>query len=114
MSTNNYPDLMSEAELKYFVHSVDGDRYGAWYRARSSDRLEVIGVGMLESTEFAGFDAEGTARSVLENFVRQQRSLGILMPCLASEAPELDDTESGHIHPRSDHQDDSTSRLPRR
>jgi hypothetical protein len=109
MSTNYYPELMSDAELKYFVHSVDGERYGAWYRVRSSDHLEVIGVGMLEATEFAGFDPEGTARSVLENFVRQQRSLGIPMPCLASEATE-DESSGGQLHSRSNHYDQSAAR----
>lgn len=113
MSTN-YSELMSGAELKYFVHSVDGERYGAWYRAKSSDQLEVIGVGMLETTEFAGFDAEGTARSVLENFVRQQRSLGIPMPSLTSETSEtqsaIENEDSSLLHSRPDQLDDSASR----
>jgi hypothetical protein len=102
---------MSDAELKYFVHSVDGEHYGAWYRARTSDQLEVIGVGMLETTEFAGYDAEGTARSVLENFVRQQRSLGIPMPSLASEG-EADDSD--HMTSRHDGLDHSPTRSLRR
>ena len=110
MSTQYFSELMSDAELKYFVHSVDGERYGAWYRTRSSDQLEVIGVGMLETTEFAGYDAEGTARSVLENFVRQQRSLGIPMPCLASETGEGEDEGSAHIHSRQDHRDKPAAR----
>jgi hypothetical protein len=113
MLTNNY-EPMPNAELRYFVHSVDGERYGAWYRVRSSDCLEVIGVGMLETTEFGGFDAEGTARSVLENFVRQQRRLGIAVPSLASEEPatevesEGDDDDS--VHSRSDRQDEFAPR----
>ena len=92
----------------------NGERYGAWYRVRSSACLEVIGVGMLETTEFAGFDAEGTARSVLENFVRQQRRLGIAVPSLASEAPatevESEDDDEGRLHSRSDRQDESAPR----
>jgi hypothetical protein len=114
----NYSELMSGAELSYFVHSVDGERYGAWYRVRSSDQLEVIGVGMLETTEFAGFDPEGTARSVLENFVRQQRSLGIPMPSVASETPEtqgvIENEESSLLHSRPDHQDRSAPRVSAR
>jgi hypothetical protein len=76
---------MRDAKLEYFTHRVDGAHYGAWYRVISSDHLEVIGVGMLEIAEFGGFSPESSARSMLENFVRQQRSLGIAMPSLAEE-----------------------------
>ena len=82
---------MVESELTYFTHCVDGQRYGAWYRVTSADHLEVIGVGMLETTEFAGFSPESTARSVLENCVREQRSLGIAMPCLDTGTEPNDD-----------------------
>jgi hypothetical protein len=83
---------MRDAELRYFIHNVDGTRYGAWYRVISSDHLEVIGAGMLETSEYAGISPESTARSMLENFVRQQRSLGIHIPSLSSE--EQDDPEN--------------------
>jgi hypothetical protein len=76
---------VTDAELNYFVHSVDGASYGAWYRVISSDHLEVIGVGMLETAEYGGYSPELSARSMLENFVRQQRSLGIPIPCLDSD-----------------------------
>jgi hypothetical protein len=86
---------MTDAELSYFIHNVDGTRYGAWYRVISSDHLEVIGAGMLETSEYAGISPESTARSILENFVRQQRSLGIHIPSLHSEEP--DDPEDLHL-----------------
>jgi hypothetical protein len=78
-------------DLQYFIHSVDGTRYGAWYRVISSDHLEVIGAGMLETTEYAGISPESTARSMLENFVRQQVSLGIHVPSLSSEEEDEPD-----------------------
>jgi hypothetical protein len=81
-------------ELQYFIHTVDGSRYGAWYRVISSDRLEVIGVGMLETGEFAGYAPESSARSMLENFVREQKSLGISLPTLDADAEDRDEDES--------------------
>jgi len=72
----------SESELKHFVHRVGGELYEAWYRVMSRERLEVIGVGMAEVAEFNGCDPEGMARLVLENFVVEQRSLGIPVPCV--------------------------------
>ena len=69
-----------ESELKHFVHRIDAELYEAWYRVMSRERLEVIGVGMAEVAEFNGYDPEGLARLVLENFVREQRSLGIPVP----------------------------------
>jgi hypothetical protein len=86
---------VTDAELNYFVHSVDGAHYGAWYRVISSDHLEVIGVGMLETAEYGGYSPELSARSLLENFVRQQRSLGIPIPSLDADDQESSD-ESAH------------------
>ena len=83
---------MTDAELNYFIHSVDGANYGAWYRVISSDQLEVIGAGMLETAEYGGYSPESSARSMLENFVRQQRSLGIVVPSL--EADDHEDPDS--------------------
>ena len=73
---------LNESELKHFVHRVDGELFEAWYRVMSRERLEVIGVGMAEIAEFNGYDPDGLARLVLENFVREQRSLGIPVPCV--------------------------------
>jgi hypothetical protein len=81
---------VTDAELNYFIHSVDGANYGAWYRVISSDQLEVIGAGMLETAEFGGYSPESSARSMLENFVRQQRSLGIAVPNLESDDEDPD------------------------
>jgi hypothetical protein len=98
---------MTDAELQYFTHSVDGARYGAWYRVISSDHLEVIGVGMLETSEYAGISPESTARSMLENFVRQQKSLGIVMPCLDEE--EDTDLHESPLHESPLHDSPMTS-----
>jgi hypothetical protein len=68
--------------LQYFTHSVDDHVYGAWYRIISPTEIEVIGVGLLESASYAGFSPESTAKSVLENFVRQRISDGIPIPNL--------------------------------
>lgn len=70
---------MVDSGLRYFTHDVDGSVYGAWYRIISSSQLEVIGVGMLELGEYGGYSPESTAKSILENFVRQRRRLGVPM-----------------------------------
>lgn len=74
---------MVDSGLRYFTHGVDGSVYGAWYRVISSTQIEVIGVGMLEPGEYAGFSPENSAKSILENFVRLRRRLGAPMPSLA-------------------------------
>jgi hypothetical protein len=89
---------MTEAELVYFVHSVDGARYGAWYRVVSPYQLEVIGVGMLETVEFAGYSPESSAKSVLENFVRMQKSMGIEMPTLEDDPHDEPPADDAHHH----------------
>lgn len=68
--------------LQYFTHTVDDHVYGAWYRIISPTEIEVIGVGLLESANYAGFSPDSTARSVLENFVRQRIVDGIPIPNL--------------------------------
>lgn len=68
--------------LQFFTHAIDGAVYGAWYRILSAEEVEVIGVGMLEQGSYAGFSAESAARSILENFVRQRRTLGAPVPSL--------------------------------
>lgn len=66
--------------LQYFTHTVDDHVYGAWYRIISPAEIEVIGVGMLESARYTGLNPESTARSVLENFVRQRIVDGVPIP----------------------------------
>lgn len=70
------------AELRYFTHVVDEQAYGAWYREIGPREIEVIGVGLLEVVSYAGFSPEATARSVLENHVRQQLERGTPMPSI--------------------------------
>lgn len=88
---------MIDAELNYFIHQVDGARYGAWYRVISAGHIEVIAVGMLETAEFAGFSPESSARSILENFVREQRALG--MPLRSVDSDLHDDSSDQTIDP---------------
>jgi hypothetical protein len=71
---------MIDSGLRYFTHEVDGALYGAWYRIVSPTQLEVIGVGLLQACEFAGFSPECSAKSILENFVRVSRSMGVHVP----------------------------------
>lgn len=68
--------------LQYFTHTVDGHIYGAWYRIISPTEIEVIGVGLLEPANYAGFSPDSAARSVLENCVRQRISAGVPIPNL--------------------------------
>jgi hypothetical protein len=83
---------MSNTELQYFTHEVDGAVYGAWYRLAPFNHIEVIGVGMLERGEYAGFSPESAARSILETFVRNSIRLGIPMPRL--EPAEVETVEA--------------------
>ena len=68
--------------LQYFTHTVDGHVYGAWYRIISPTEIEVIGVGLLESANYAGFSPDSAARSMLENAVRQRLDSGVPIPNL--------------------------------
>jgi hypothetical protein len=68
--------------LQYFTHTVDEHIYGAWFRIISPTEIEVIGIGLLESANYAGFSPESAARSVLENFVRQRIVDGVPIPNL--------------------------------
>jgi hypothetical protein len=68
--------------LQYFTHTVDDHVYGAWYRVISPSEIEIIGVGLLESANYAGFSPDSAAKSVLENFVRQRIIDGVPIPNL--------------------------------
>jgi hypothetical protein len=70
------------SSLHYFTHVVDGLIYGAWYRVTTANTVEVMGVGMLEVASFGGFSPENTAKSVLENSVRQRFRVGMPVPSL--------------------------------
>ena len=94
---------MVDSGLRYFTHAVDGSVYGAWYRVISSTQLEVIGVGMLEPGEYAGFSPESSAKSILENFVRLRRRLGAPVPSLADLERPSEESQS---------QSDTASRPP--
>lgn len=95
--------------LHYFTHNVDQHVYGAWYRIISSTEIEVIGVGLLESANYAGFSPDGAARSVLENYVRQRVSDGMPIPNLDSQPPIGRPADGAHITALS-----STSAVTRR
>jgi hypothetical protein len=73
---------MSDSELMYFTHAVDGACYGAWYRVMSSTQLEVLGAGILEAGEYGGYSPEESAKSILENFVRLRIRMGSPIPSL--------------------------------
>jgi len=84
------------AGLQYFTHTVDEHVYGAWYRIISPTEIEVIGVGLLESVDYAGFSPENAAKSVLEKFVRQRIVEGIPIPNLDALPPIAAMTPQGH------------------
>lgn len=83
--------------LLYFTHGVDDHVYGAWYRILSTTEIEVIGVGMLELADYAGFSPESAARSVLENFVRQRIVDGVPIPSLDALPPPEEEEDSLHF-----------------
>jgi hypothetical protein len=85
---------MIDSGLRYFTHEVDGAVYGAWYRIVSSTQIEVIGVGMLEPGEYAGYSPESSARSILENFVRSRMRMGAPVPSLTSHTESNEDVNS--------------------
>ena len=73
---------MSETGLIFFTHEIGSEVHGGWYRVLSTHDVEVIGVGLMETVVYAGFDAESVARSVLENFVRSHAAEGNPVPAL--------------------------------
>ena len=81
--------------LQYFTHIVDEHVYGAWYRIISPTEIEVIGVGLLESADYAGFSPESAAKSVLENYVRQRISQGVPIPNLDALPPIVRPADGG-------------------
>jgi hypothetical protein len=94
--------MMVQSRLNYFTHLIDGAVYGAWYRTTSSNELEVIGVGMLESGEY-GFSPEAAAKSILENFVRLRQRMGAPVPSLSS----LEQQQGDDPSPRTESSQDS-------
>lgn len=73
--------------LQYFTHIVDEHVYGAWFRIISPTEIEIIGVGLLECANYAGFSPDSAAKSVLENFVRQRIVDGVPIPNLDALPP---------------------------
>lgn len=98
--------------LQFFTHAIDGAVYGAWYRTLSPMELEVIGVGMLEQGEYAGFSPESAARSILENFVRQRRKMGAPVPSLEQPSPKRERSQPT-TPPKHRSQDKGNTRLHR-
>ena len=62
--------------MTFFTHEVNGRTYGAWYRQLTAHEIEVIGAGFLCKTICVGCDVLSVARSVLEEFVREQLQAG--------------------------------------
>lgn len=77
---------MENGDLRYFTHSIDGKLFGGWYRVLSPHDLEVLGVGILETVQYRGYDPEITARSVLEEFVRRRMRSGKPLPAVGGGA----------------------------
>src|SRR5690242_18380259 len=61
-------------EMTFFTHQVNGQTYGGWYRQLAPYEIEVMGAGFLCKTTYAGCDELSVARSVLEDFLRNQRT----------------------------------------
>jgi hypothetical protein len=49
--------------------------------------MEVLGIGMMETVAYAGFDPEAAARSVLDEFVRRRAARGVLIPAIDEVCP---------------------------
>jgi len=103
---------MSNTGLQYFTHEVDGAMYGAWYRVAPFNQIEVIGVGMLEHGEYAGFSPESAARSILETFVRDSIRQGIPMPPVGPVNDENDSVDE-QINASTDAMHRSSNTSPR-
>jgi len=99
---------MVDSGLRYFTHEIDGAMYGAWYRIVTSTQIEVIGIGMLERGEYAGFSPESSAKSILENFVRLRARMGAPVPSLSALDPPTDEPEDMASVPQP-----QTTRQPR-
>jgi len=100
---------MMDTGLQYFTHEVDGAVYGAWYRVAPFNEIEVIGVGMLERGQFAGFSPESAAKSILEAFVRDSIRHGIPMPALERERSSSDVEQTPNASVESRERDTAVS-----
>lgn len=68
--TDQWGPALTNAELRYFSHSIDGTLYGGWFRHLSPNEVEVFAAGLLKKIVIGAQDPEQAARETLEAFVR--------------------------------------------
>ena len=72
---------MSRPDLTYFTHEVDGRSFAGWFWTVSPGRVEVLGIGLLQTVAHPAHVAPANvARQTLARFVhgRQRKGLPIL------------------------------------
>ena len=65
-------------DLTYFTHEVEGHSFAGWFRTVGAGRVEVLGIGLLQTVAHpAHVAAANVARQTLTRFIKQRRGLPI-------------------------------------
>jgi hypothetical protein len=86
---------MPDSELTYFVHAVDGRSFAGRFRTIGAGRIEVLGIGLLQTVAHPPHVAPANAaRQTLARFVRSRVRKDLPVPAVDEiKAVALSDTE---------------------
>jgi len=65
-------------DLTYFTHVVEGRSFAGWFRTVSAGRVEVLGIGLLQTVAHpAHVAAANVARQTMAQFIKRRGGLPI-------------------------------------
>ena len=68
-------------DLTYFTHVVEGRSFAGWFRTVSAGRVEVLGIGLLQTVAHPAHVAPANvARETLARFIRGRLRKGLPIP----------------------------------
>jgi hypothetical protein len=72
---------MPMPDLTYFTHEVDGRSFAGWFRTVQPGRIEVLGIGLLQTVAHPAHVAPANvARQTLARFIRGKQRAGLPIP----------------------------------
>ena len=72
---------MPMPDLTYFTHEVDGRSFAGWFRTVQPGRIEVLGIGLLQTVAHPAHVAPANvARQTLARFIRGKQRGGLQIP----------------------------------
>ena len=72
---------MQVPELTYFTHEIDGRSFSGWFRTVGSGRIEVLGIGLLQTVAYPAHVAPANvARQTLARFITGRQRQGLPIP----------------------------------